>query len=471
MVDAPPGAAESDPGRGATSWPRRWYHPLLALAAVAAALTAFFLYSTTVHIRFGIFPQPPLYGLYAPVFTGPALWVVPAGLLLAGMGWLVSSSKRITSWLALTLIVGCGVMTAAAVALVRGDRHALTKGVSTARHVPYYTTDLHFVYEYGVRGFVEHYPSLVPQFWTYNAKTHPPGVLVFLYLVFQTLGHSHALRIATALAVIAMSAAVAVWSMGRHLGGERAGRIAAVLFVAAPGPLLLTYTNLDVIFAVALSASVALLMVAIDRESATLAAVGGTVLGLSTLMTYATAFVALAALVAAVIHLRDARRVLRLVGAAALACAAVLLLAWLTLGFDLLASYHAVARSDTAYDPYWTFAHPVAWLTWAGLPLAALGTAGLLVKVAGARRPVLPLALIGLMLVWGALPAVITGLRYGEVERTWAFLYPVLAAAAGPVVDRWTKGAGRWAGAIVAGLVVVSVAQTMLLQSLWDNLL
>jgi hypothetical protein len=46
----------------------------------------------------------------------------------------------------------------------------------------------------------------------------------------------------------------------------------------------------------------------------------------------------------------------------------------------------------------------------------------------------------------------------------------VLAAAAGPVVDRWTRAAGRWGSAIVPALAVLGIAQAVLLQALWDNL-
>jgi hypothetical protein len=77
------------------------------------------------------------------------------------------------------------------------------------------------------------------------------------------------------------------------------------------------------------------------------------------------------------------------------------------------------------------------------------------------------------MFVWGVLPPSITGLRQGEVERTWAFLYPMLAASAGPVIAHWTRSrtqSGRiWAGATVALLVALSVAQTGVIQSLWDT--
>ena len=42
---------------------------------------------------------------------------------------------------------------------------------------------------------------------------------------------------------------------------------------------------------------------------------------------------------------------------------------------------------------------------------------------------------------------------------------------ASPVVDRWTADKGRWRGPIIAGLVLISVAQAVLVQSLWDNLM
>jgi hypothetical protein len=258
--------------------------------------------------------------------------------------------------------------------------------------------------------------------------------------------------------------------MGRTIGGSRAGRISAVLFVTAPGPLLLAYTNLDAVFATFLAGAAALFVLATARRSVAVAAAAGAVLGAGTLMTYATVFVALAATVAVVIETRRVRDAAKLLGAAAVGGVVVLLLARLALGIDIIASYRASPSSGGQYQPYWIFGSPAAWLIFAGLPLAALGLAGLVRKVPGARRATLPLVLVTIMVIWAALPGEITKLRPGEVERTWAFLYPVLAAAAGPVVDRWTRAAGRWGNAIVPSLAVLGIAQAVLLQALWDNL-
>jgi Dolichyl-phosphate-mannose-protein mannosyltransferase len=442
------------------------------MAGTAIILLGFYAYSQTrPPIGYGFFSHPPLYGRFEPVLEPLALTVIPTGLLLAGVGWFVTSGRRVPTWAALGAIVVCGVAVAATIALVRGDWHDLVRGVATEHNAPYYTSDLHFVYEYGVRGFVERHPEITDQFHAYNSRTHPAGVFLILYALFEVFGSSHTLRITTTIAFMAMVAAVSAWSMARTLGGERAGRIAAVLFVAAPGPLLLAYTGMDAIYATFLSAAAALFMLAIQRLSVPVAVAAGAVLALGTLLTFATSFIVLAATIAVIVQAGSLRNAAKLLGAAAGGGLAVFVLARLLLGFDIVASYQASPQSGGRSYTYWIFGSPAACLIWAGLPLAALGVAGLVRKVPDAKRPVLPMALVAIMVVWAMLPGEVTKLRPGEVERTWAFLYPVLAATAGLVVDRWTRGKGRWSGAIVSALVIISVGQTVLIQSLWDNLL
>jgi hypothetical protein len=454
--------------------PRAWrYWPPLAILGMAVVLILFVALSKpSSEYPFNRFEQPPIYGRFVTDFSIPlGLWLIPAGLLLAAIAWVVTSARRIPSWLALALIVAAAWLTSIAVNLVRGDKRELYQGVSTNPNAPYYTRDLHFVDQYGVRGFVEHFPTLIKQLGAYNGKTHPPGVQVFLWTVSKVVG-DHAFRFATVLAIMSLLTALGAWAMARSYGGERAGRIAAVLAVAAPGPLMLAYSNMDVIFAAFFSISAALFVVGSRRRSLALMAAAGAVAGFCTFLTYATAFLVMAAVVAVVVETRSVRQSLRLLGAAAVGGIVVLLVLRLALGFDLLACYQAMARSSGKFFPYWMAGHPASVLLWAGLPAAALGLAGLVIKVPEARRPVLPLLLIAGMFVWGLLPPVTTGLRQGEVERTWAFLYPMLAVSAGPVVARWTDSTRLsriWAGSVVFALVVLSVAQAGLLQALWDN--
>jgi hypothetical protein len=462
----PPAAPAAPPA--APRW--RWW-PAVAMTVTGLALYGFWKLSQVLPpIGYGYFARPPIYGIMIPIWDTLALTVIPAGVLLAGIGWTISSWRRMPSWLALVLVVLAGVLTATAVNLVRGQVDDLTRGVDTGPKSPYYTSDLHLVYEYGLRGFVEKHPELGDRFHSYNSRTHPAGVFVFLYLLFRTFGATQELRVAVAIAVVAFTSAVSAWLIGRTLGGERAGRIAAVLFAAAPGPLMLAYSNLDTVFAVPMTLSVALFVLAVQRRSAPVAVAAGAVLGVGTLFTFATSFIVLAATIALVIQ-TGWRTAAKLLAAAAAGGAAVLALAWLTLGFDVLASYQASPKVQVPYKWYWLVGSPAAWLIYAGLPLAALGIYGVFRKIPNAGRPVLLTVLIVFMVVWAGLPTALTKLRPGEVERTWMFLYPLVAATAGLVVDRWTAGfTRRWLrGAVVAALVLLSVGQAVFIQGLYNN--
>ncbi|PWU44327.1 hypothetical protein DLE60_20425 [Micromonospora globispora] len=466
LIDRPDdGPAEQMPE------PRWRYWPAVAMVATGAALYGFWKLSQVLPpIGYGYFARPPIYGIMIPIWDDLALTVIPAAVLLAGVGWMVTSWRRLPTWLALALVVVAGVVAATTVNLVRGQVGELTRGIATGPKSPYYTSDLHFVYELGLREFVERHPELSDKFHSYNSRTHPAGVFVFLYLLFRIFGASQSMRVAVVIAVVAFTSAISAWLIGRTLAGERAGRIGAVLFAAAPAPLMMAYSNLDTVFAVPMTLSAALFVLAAQRRSAAVAAAAGAVLAAGTLMTFATSFIALAAAVALVIQI-GWRAAARLLVAAAVGGLAVLALAWLVLGFDVLASYQVSPKVGTPYNWYWLVGSPAAWLMYAGLPLAALGVYGVFRKVPGAGRPVLVTTLVLLMLAWAALPSELTKLRPGEVERTWMFLYPLVAACAGVVVDRWTAGFDRrWLrGGVVAGLVLLSVGQAVFLQGLYNN--
>jgi Dolichyl-phosphate-mannose-protein mannosyltransferase len=463
-TDAP--VNQAAPAQRSPGW--RWW-PVVAMAIAAVALGAFYLASQSHRIKFGIFPHPPLYGRWNPEFSAISLLTLPASVTLAGIAWYVTSVRRLPTRAVLCLVIVGGVATAATISLVRGEPSHLTQGISTGLESGYYTADLHFIDEFGLRGFVEKHSELSGSFRSYNSKTHPSGILVLLWLLFRVIGSDHRLMIAAVIATLSMAAAICAWSIGRTLAGEGAGRIAAALTVAVPGMLMLSFGSMDPIFGTLMSAATALFMIAIYRKSLGWGIAAGAVLGLATFFTFATVFIGLAAAIAILIQRVGVRATARVLGGAAIGGLAVLALLRLGLGWDLLADYMALPGAVRSYDPYWIVGSQAAWLIFAGVPLAGIGIAGLVVKVPGARRPVLPTVLIAVMLVWASLPSAFTHLRPGEVERTWAFLYPILAACAAPMVDRWTADKGKWRSPIIAGLILISVAQAVLIQSLWDN--
>jgi Dolichyl-phosphate-mannose-protein mannosyltransferase len=440
------------------------------MAVAGGVLLVFFALSQLHQVTFGLFTHPPVYGLWVPRISTLALFSVPAAIVLALLAWLDTSARRLPTWAALALLIVVGVATAAAIGVVRGRTGDLTRGLTAGPKAVYYTSDLHYVYEHGLRRFVEDRPQLAHAFRTYSGKTHPSGIFVLLYLLFRAFGSSHTLRIATVIAILSMAAAISAWSIGRTLAGERAGRIAAALTVAAPGLLILAYGSEDGIYGTLISAAAALFMTAIYRRSSGWGIAAGAVLGFGTFFTYATVFVALAAVIAVALQRVGVRAAAKILGGAAVGGVAVIVLLRLGIGWNLFAEYATVPPAERSYDAYWIVGSPAAWLIFAGLPLAGIGVLGLWVRVPGARRPVLPAVLAAIMVIWAALPPGLTHLRPGEVERTWAFLYPVIAACAAAVIDRWTADKGRWRGPIVGGLVLISVAQAVLLQALWDTL-
>ncbi|HZD97093.1 MAG TPA: hypothetical protein VE132_02915, partial [Micromonosporaceae bacterium] len=175
-------------------YPVSWrYWPIVAMVVAAGVLIGVGFWSQTVPpLPFGAFSHRPIYGVFKPTVSPLALTLVPAGLLFAGTAWVVTSSRRLPTWLALGLTVVTALFTAVAVALVRGNWHQLIQGVSTKRGT-YYTTDLHFVARYGIRGFVRNYPILEPKLHSYNGKTHPPGVQIFLWVIYKISGHGYPL--------------------------------------------------------------------------------------------------------------------------------------------------------------------------------------------------------------------------------------------------------------------------------------
>jgi hypothetical protein len=232
---------------------------------------------------------------------------------------------------------------------------------------------------------------------------------------------------------------------------------------------MMVYTSMDAVFATFITTAAAFIVVGTARRSMALTAAGGVVLGLGAFLTFAVAFLAIAAAGAVVVETRSLRQSAKLLGAAALGGIAALLVLRVAVGYDVFASYAAMTRSHLPFLPYFVVGHPASVLIMAGLPLAALGLAGLVVKTPDARRPYLPAFLILLMFVWGFLPPTVTGLRQGEVERTWAFLYPMLAVAAAPVIANWARARTRSGGIWVGTTVALSVAQAGVVQSLWDN--
>jgi hypothetical protein len=405
--------------------------------------------------RAGLFLGAPLYGhwtyRWSPPFGALALAVSVGFAVAVQLGLLL---RRLPTWLFLTLLVIGATAVAFCVNWVRGTPRPLVRVLCSSggpRPCAFYGADLGLLQERGIRGFVEAYPDLMAAgaFTSVQNRTHPPGALVLWGLLHQLGG---TWSTASAMALLTIAAAVPAYLMGRLLAGDRAGRVAAILFVTAPATVFFSFTSMDGVYAATLSAGAALLTWALVSRRPAVWAVAGAALGLSTFLTYAGSLLAMAAALAAAFRLRPVRLLavsLLAAGAGGLLAIGVLRIG---LGYDLLACYAAVPGLGLQPRPawYWAVGAPMAYLITAGVGLASLGLIAIF-----RYRPALPTALLVLLLGWANLPPAMTRLYPGEVERTWLFSLPLLAAAAGAAYVDWERRSRtvRWLGAgVLSGL-------------------
>jgi hypothetical protein len=417
-------------------------------------------------VLFGIFKVPPLYGYWAPVPIAPMPLVVAAAVTLGA----IVVFLVIERWtLAVgTVLVILTIFLAFGVGMVRGDVNLLTRNVKTQS----YAADIHFVDEYGVRGLAMAHPDLIEEYATYNSKTKPPGGLLLLWATYELVG-DHAMRVAAVIAGMGLAASFVAFAVGRTISDLTAGKLALVLFLTAPGPLLLAFSAMDVVFASLLSAAAAGFIYSISRDSWRWSAIAGGALGVATLFNFAAAFIALTAVITAILMLRKPIRIAYHLVAAGLAGVLVLGIARLTIGIDVLASYIAyrgIRGGGFPYDLYWVVGQPTAIMIFMGLPILVFGIRGLLRKEFRVRGATFVVVLCFVALLWFALPDSVTGIRRGEMERIWAYVYPLFAGVAGAEVGMWARKARVKPYMAALGLCVLSIGQAVFIESRWDTI-
>lgn len=442
------------------------FWPMMAIPGAGLLLWAFVFWGPSPSVIFGIFKVPPLYGYWTPVPINPMPLLLVAALML-GAVVVFLRAKRWSLALGGLLIV-LGVVLAFGVGMVRGDINLLTRNVKTQT----YALDLDLVDEYGPRGLAMAHPDLIDEYEAYNSKTKPPGGLLLLWGVYEVVG-DHAMRVAAIIAGIGLAAAFVAFAIGRTISDNTSGKLAMVLFLTAPGPLLFAFSTMDIVFALLLSASAAGFIYSLSRDDLRWSAVAGGMLGVTTLFTFAAAFIALTAVVTATLLLRKPVRIAVHMVAAGVAGVVVLGLAQVTIGIDVLASYLAyreVRGDGFPSEAYWVVGQPLAIMIFMGLPILVFGLKGLFRKEFRARGATFVVVLCVVALMWFALPDSITGVRRGEMERIWAHFYPLFAGVAGAEVSRWTKSAKLTPWIAAVGLGVISVAQAVYVESHWDTL-
>jgi len=271
----------------------------------------------------------------------------------------------------------------------------------------------------GIGHFLRDFPTLLQHAPT-HVKGNPPGPLIAMHL----LGIHTAAQLA-ALCIIAGSLCVPLaYDLGRTLGGERRGRIAALLASFTPSMLLFGVSSLDYVFAALGLATAALL---VRRDPRALAA-GAALAALAAFCSWL--LLAIPAYAALVVHQRDGARRAALVALIALGGVVALDGAlWLATGYDPISALRATAsfyrHGAAAGRPYayWVLGSPAAWALMLGLPLVWYSLRAAQHGDESARALWLIIAVASLL-----------GFTKAETERIWLPFAPLACVAAAAAV-------------------------------------
>jgi hypothetical protein len=308
-------------------------------------------------------------------------------------------------------------------------------------------------------GFLRNFEQLAPDL-ALHASTHPPGSVLFFWLIEQLFGLGFLIPSLITVVLSSSAPLAAVW-LANELSGRRAALIAALTAATMPGTLTYAVPSLDGVMNVLLAFGAAAFLLALLRpERWWYGLISGGFLALGLALTYAATqifFFGVGAVLAVAVQLlrsgQSPRLVLLQIARGAVPAALVIVVA--SLATYLISGFNVVHAATTAtrinaemmdrfrevgmpalpfgppsLDWYLRFAAanllPFAWYVtpWL-LALLSLQIAAARERRWSAPRDTLLAATAALVLgLW------LGGLFNREVERIWAFAYPLIAATA-----------------------------------------
>jgi hypothetical protein len=331
------------------------------------------------------------------------------------------------------MIVGCAAVFAmnVTVAMIDGGPGAIWKPFSWGGSE--YFDDVRYVT--GVKAFLGGY---VQNMWHYSihSRTHPPGPVLFLYLV-KCLSGPSIQAAAWAAVIVTATAVVPFFLLARCVAGERVAAIATAIYAVVPSLVLFGATSMDGVFLTSLMWSMYFMrrMIAKQRIGNSIAA--GLALFVSLMLSYVSVCIVVMMAIYALLELRnEVRPIWKLAGLCAVTGVLVVVLLWLVRlcsGFNYIECLKASRHFDhysmrTFTVSFWryldiSFSNLGAFLIGMGLPVVVLWCR----EMRSASRFVLAgtIAILGFSFA---------KLFTHETERIWLFFAPVaILAAAGRI--------------------------------------
>jgi hypothetical protein len=382
--------------------------------------------------------------------------VVALLILLRSLAW--------PTWRFLIAAVPMGFAVAIALAVEAHGASALT---APFRRPLEYFASVPLADALGPRAFAAQFPDLGGRL-SLHAATHGPSAVLFLWLLWRVTGES-LLRVSLLVALVGVAGVIPTYLIARAFGQERGARLAALLFLCAPGVLIYSATSMDAVFMTVIACALAAL-VRFPRSSAW-AVAAGVLWAIALSFTFGAFVLALFALGLGIVALRDRKETI-----AAFLTRAVLLLGGLVLGclllraalrMNLIADFGAASRANS-HDPsrarpylYWVFANVPAFLWVAGIAQTALFVHETRWRWR-TRAFGFETVFIGALVL-----SSMSGVFLGEVDHIWLFFIPPLSVVAASGLDRVLRSEALEADDVPLRRVLAgSLAQAALIQVL-----
>ncbi|MDW8403074.1 hypothetical protein [Chloroflexus sp.] len=345
-------------------------------------------------------------------------------------------------------------------------------------------------------GFMANFEAIAPTL-SVHGSTHPPGAILFLWLIEQVFGPGPVATSWITIGLTALLPLVAVW-LGWRLGGSRLALAAGMLAVALPGQMVYSVTSLDGVFSLLIAAGAAAFFLALEPPYRPwLAVVAGLSIAAALFMTYAATqlffFGVAAAVLALARHSPQAgwrSTLLAIVRQGAIAAGVIVTiyaLIFRATGFNVISAARTATQINgemmgrfreygppptpflpPSYDYYLRFAaaNLVSYLVFV-TPWALAALSALYMRARSERWQPAWAALLGALgaLVLGMW---LSGLFNREVERIWMFTYPLVAVLVAYHILTGETAQQRWRLALYLALTLTFfVAMKLTLYTIW----
>ncbi|MFC1713718.1 glycosyltransferase family 39 protein [Candidatus Poribacteria bacterium] len=407
--------------------------------------------------------SPQAAPLYATLRTDFGPWIIPAVIILIAYVIIFRrflESRKMPLYILLPALILLLALIDTSVAMIDGGLEALkapyTRGGEYYADVPKVE---------GIRVFLRDYVKIFDTL-SGHAQTHPPGGVLFLYIVSRTLGRG-LLRAVFSTIFFTGLAVIPVYLLAKDLYGENIARYALGLFLITPNMVIYTAVAMDGPFSVFPILSVYLFYKALSGRTVLYSTLTGLALSFGMLMNYTTVVIGIFFIIVVIITFFAEREKLKAtlkvltIAAGTFVIFYLFLYLWARYNFfsALWTSYRKDERGmGTGYEGpgrYFSIsiANLFAFLIGVGIPLTTIW----LHEIVEGLRKIIRSRKIDVYVLAGLLTLLVISfstLFTLEVERIWIFLTPFIII---PAAKRLYEKHRQWEFYAVMGILCVNI--------------